>query len=325
MKKILCFGEALVDMLSNALENEHASQETFTKFAGGAPANVSVAVAKLGGNAYFCGMLSSDIFGRFLLSSLQSHGVNTDYVPITEQAKTALAFVSLDAHGERTFEFYRDNTADLCFRADDFTPAWFNDCGVFHFCSNTLTDTNISLTTQKGVALAKAQGCVVSFDINLRTNLWPVSRDPRASILPLLEHCDMIKASKEELECLAQGQSVADFIEQTLNGGCQLFIVTDGGNPVHWYTATGKQSFTPIKVNMVDATAAGDAFVGGLLYQLGLLDLTATSFAQLCIKTKDILPIIEFASACGAHAASAKGAFTSLPSQQSLTAFRSAI
>jgi fructokinase len=323
MKKTLCFGEALVDMLSNALENEHASQETFTKFAGGAPANVSVAVAKLGGNAYFSGMLSSDMFGRFLLASLQTHGVNTDYVPVTEQAKTALAFVSLDTQGERTFEFYRDNTADLRFRGDDFDPAWFKDCGVFHFCSNTLTDENISLATQKGVALAKAQGCVVSFDINLRTNLWPESTDPRAFILPLLEHCTMIKASKEELEFLAKGQSTQDFIGQTLKGGCQLFIVTDAGNPLHWYTAAGKQSFTPIKINMVDATAAGDAFVGGLLYQLGLLDLTATSFAQLCIKAKEMNDIIEFASACGAHAASAKGAFTSLPSLQSLTAFRS--
>ncbi|WP_339901496.1 carbohydrate kinase [Paraglaciecola polaris] len=325
MKKILCFGEALVDLLSNTLDDDSVTQESFIKFAGGAPANVSVAAAKLGGNAYFSGMLSSDMFGDFLLKSLQKHGVKTDYVCVMSEAKTALAFVSLDDEGERTFEFYRDNSADLRFAYSDFKTHWFEDCSLFHFCSNTLTEQNIYDSTAFGIKMAQDSGCLVSFDINLRLNLWSANDTPRVKILPLLASCNIIKASKEELHYLAGEQPPEEFIQDVLHSGCQLFVVTDSCRPMHWYTQSGHASYCPTSVKMLDATAAGDAFVGGLLYQLGQLDLTQQSLKALCKQPDKLTPIMEFSSLCGAHAASRKGAFVSLPSQQSLAEFRSSL
>ena len=323
MKHTICFGEVLVDLLSNKLSQNSNEHEAFTKFAGGAPANVSVAIAKLGGNAYFAGMLSTDSFGDFLHNALKEQGVKTDFMRFTNQAKTALAFVSLDNDGDRTFEFYRDNTADLHFSNDDFSREWFEQCDIFHICSNTLTDKNIRNTTAYGVKFAKQNNSIVSFDINLRLNLWPSDANPREHILPLLKDCSIIKASKEELEYLAGEQSSDEFITQTLNNGCELFVVTDACNPMHWYTKNAKQTLHPKKVIMVDATAAGDAFVGGLLYQLGLHALTPASFSTLCENNAKLNTIFEFASLCGAHAASYKGAFNSLPNQKSLHDFRS--
>ena len=78
MKHTICFGEVLVDLLSNKLSQNNNEHEAFTKFAGGAPANVSVAIAKLGGNAYFAGMLSTDSFGDFLHNALKEQGVEID-------------------------------------------------------------------------------------------------------------------------------------------------------------------------------------------------------------------------------------------------------
>ncbi|MGY8837452.1 MAG: carbohydrate kinase family protein [Enterobacterales bacterium] len=325
MKHTICFGEVLVDLLSNKLSQNSNEHEAFTKFAGGAPANVSVAIAKLGGNAYFAGMLSTDSFGDFLHNALKEQGVKTDFMRFTNQAKTALAFVSLDNDGDRTFEFYRDNTADLHFSNNDFSREWFEQCDIFHICSNTLTDKNIRNTTAYGVKFAKQNNSIVSFDINLRLNLWPSDANPREHILPLLKDCSIIKASKEELEYLAGEQSSDEFIAQTLSNGCELFVVTDAGNPMHWYTKNAKQTLHPKKVTMVDATAAGDAFVGGLLYQLGLQNLTPNSFSELCNTPETLTTIFEFASLCGAHAASYKGAFNSLPNEKSLHDFRSAL
>jgi fructokinase len=322
MNTTICFGEVLIDMLSNKLAGEQNQQESFTKFAGGAPANVSVAIAKLGGDAYFAGMLANDMFGDFLYQALKNEGVKTDYMRFTPSAKTALAFVSLDEDGDRTFEFYRDGSADLQFSPQDFGDNWFNDNVIFHFCSNTLTEQHIRDTTLYGVQQAKQAQCIVSFDINLRLNLWDSSDTPRNYILPLLPYCDVIKASKEELIYLADEKTPEQFIQQTLSQGCQLFIVTDSSNPVIWYTQGGKQTYKPKKINMVDATAAGDAFVGGLLYQLSLQQLNSSSFTALCADNDTLLNMIEFASLCGAHAASYKGAFTSLPSTQSLNDFR---
>ncbi|MBG9994939.1 carbohydrate kinase [Pseudoalteromonas sp. NZS127_1] len=325
MKHTICFGEVLVDLLSNKLSQNSNEHEAFTKFAGGAPANVSVAIAKLGGNAYFAGMLSTDSFGDFLHNALKEQGVKTDFMRFTDHAKTALAFVSLDNDGDRTFEFYRDNTADLHFSNNDFSSEWFEQCDIFHICSNTLTDENIRNTTAYGVKFAKQNNSIVSFDINLRLNLWPSNANPREHILPLLKDCSIIKASKEELEYLAGEQSSDEFIAQTLSNGCELFVVTDASNPMYWFTKHGKQMLIPKKVTMVDATAAGDAFVGGLLYQLGLQALTPVSFSTLCENNSKLNTIFEFASLCGAHAASYKGAFNSLPNEKSLNDFRSAL
>ena len=106
MTPIIAFGEALVDMLSSRLGAATDAQETFTPYAGGAPANVAVACARLGVPSQFLGMVGDDTFGHFIVRELNSHGVDTSGVVFTQEARTALAFVSRDEAGERTFFFF---------------------------------------------------------------------------------------------------------------------------------------------------------------------------------------------------------------------------
>lgn len=134
---LVCFGEVLIDFLSDGKQ-----PESFTKYAGGAPANVAVAATKLGLPSSFCGMLGQDMFGEFLKKELHSLGVDTQYCQFTDKAKTALAFVSLDEQGERSFSFYRPPAADLLFRVDDFQSTMFSSHSILHVCSNSLTEHN---------------------------------------------------------------------------------------------------------------------------------------------------------------------------------------
>jgi sugar/nucleoside kinase (ribokinase family) len=178
MKKVIAFGEALIDMLSTTVTDEsNQTHEAFIKFPGGAPANVAAAVGKLGAPSYFAGKVGQDMFGDFLIETLQACNVKTDYMLQTSEAKTALAFVSLDGEGERSFEFYRDASADLLFTAEDFQDAWFEEPGLFHFCSNTLTQSQIRDVTIAGIRKAREAGFLISFDVNLRHNLWPKTED----------------------------------------------------------------------------------------------------------------------------------------------------
>src|SRR5690349_1190167 len=117
MTRLIAFGEALVDMLSSRL-GASTEKETFTPYAGGAPANVAVACARLGVPSLFVGMLGQDQFGDFILAELASHGVDVRHVERTRAAKTALAFVSRDASGDRRFDFYRPPSADLLYRPE---------------------------------------------------------------------------------------------------------------------------------------------------------------------------------------------------------------
>lgn len=324
MLKVVCFGEALVDMLSSQVAGAHPASgpEQFSKFAGGAPANAAVAVARLGGRAYFSGMLGDDLFGRFLHSELEAQGVATDYVRFTRAAKTALAFVSLDAQGERSFEFYRPPAADLLFRAADFHRDTFAGQGILHICSNSLTESAIADTSATAVTLAREAGWLVSFDVNLRHNLWPAGEANRERVNQVVAEADIVKLSIEELEYLAADENAetGGFIARQLRKRPQLVLVTDGDQPVQWATRSTWGGVRPPAVRAVDTTAGGDGFIGGFLYQMAAAGVTPDSLAQW-LDSGAHERALEFACACGAHAVSHRGAFVALPTQESLSVF----
>jgi len=309
--KVMAFGEALIDFLSNGA-TQAGELESFTKFPGGAPANVAVAVARLGGNSHFVGQVGDDAFGHFLKDSLNSYGVNTNNMLMTTEAKTALAFVSLDQTGERSFEFYRSPSADILFRESDFDSKWFTGSkGVFHTCSNTLTDADITRATLAGVSMARSANWIVSIDVNLRTNLWPNGQVDTQRVIEWMQRGDVVKASLEELAVLAEDPFA--LIEQTLAAGVTLFVLTDGGNAIRFYTAAyGESEVVTPKVEVKDTTAAGDAFVGGLLYKLAEQGGDQASLATL--SKQALVDIVRFAAACGADSVTKLGAYPSLPS-----------
>lgn len=309
-------------MLSSKIANSLNNQvEKFSKFPGGAPANVATAVALLGGDSYFAGKLSTDIFGRFLKRSLIEMGVKTDYASYTDMHKTALAFVSRNEVGDRSFEFYRNDTADLNFATQDFSSEWFSTKGIFHACSNTLTTERIFKATIHGLELAKKNDWLVSFDVNLRKKLWQNSEDSFSRIWRCLELANIIKFSKEELEFVADGGNEDEIINRLLRRDCNLIVVTDGPNPLRCFLKSGDVTMWPPKMNVKDTTAAGDAFVGGILYSLANAEYNRRNIKNLSHETKELQDILSFAIKCGAFAVTRDGAFTSLPTQEDLDKF----
>lgn len=328
MLTTISFGEVLIDMLSNKVGgNADSEQETFTKFAGGAPANVAVAVAKLGGDSRMAGKIGEDMFGDFLRDSLHEAGVNTDYLLSTREANTALAFVSLDDSGERSFTFYRNPSADMLFRADEFQTEWFANPGLFHFCSNTLTASDIAAATAAGAKMAADAGWLVSFDVNLRHNLWASGRADAELVWTLAADAHLVKMSIEEMDYLRGEQSEEQAIEQLFEGSAQLLLITDGGNPLRYFfkTASGLQQgqITPPAVKMVDSTAAGDAFVGGLMVQLAQQEISADQLLTFCSDTAKLEQALAYAARCGGYAAAHYGAFVALPTREQLESFHS--
>lgn len=311
-KAIVCFGEALIDFLASPPATGEA--RTFRQFAGGAPANAAVAVAKLGGRCEFVGMLGEDMFGDFLLDSLREAGAGVRHVRRTAMAKTALAFVSLDTHGERSFSFYRPPAADLLFRDADFDAGCFADAGVFHACSNSLTDPDIAAATLSGMARARAAGALVSLDLNLRPALWPDATPQSPVLWQALEAADLVKLAREELEFLKENGRFSDEdIVARLLRSARLVLVTDGGAPMRWHTRNGSGSLATFAVKAVDTTAAGDAFIGGLLSQLQRHDIDADGFDAFLANLPELQRCLRYAAACGALAVTRHGAFAALP------------
>lgn len=314
MAAVTCFGEALIDFLNTGHRAEGPINiPDFRQFPGGAPANVAVAIAKLGGEARFAGQVGNDTFGHFLKSSLEAYDVDTSNLLMHATAKTACAFVFLDEQGERSFEFFRDNTADLLLGERDVKDRWFMDADIFHFCSNTLTNPDIANTTLFALTKARKQECLVSFDINLRHNLWPSGKADRQTVLDCFPMVDLIKVSKEELDYL-EPQGELAFVKGAIEQGVSTVLITDGGNPIKVIAKGIFSEITPPKTNVVDTTAAGDAFTGGFLFALAeQKDVHKAITDQVKLEAMAL-----FASKCGAFTVARQGAFTALPTLDEL-------
>ncbi len=309
MGKVICFGEALIDFLQfNTELSSPLSLNHYCQYPGGAPANASVAVAKLGGSALFLGQVGDDAFGHFLENALNSYRVDTQYLLKHPTAKTALAFVMLDDDGERSFSFYRDKSADILFTSSQIPIDIFNTQDFVHFCSNTLTTSDIAATTQAVIKLAKKNKSIVSFDVNLRQNLWSVGQADIVLVNKFVNQANVLKFSKNELIYLADGNE-KNYIDKLLQNSCQLLVVTNDGEAIEYYSQFHKGQVFPPKVDVVDTTAGGDAFSGGLLFKLS----QAKSWQNILKDDTQLHELVTFAVACGAHTVARAGAFPALP------------
>ncbi|MEC8786640.1 MAG: PfkB family carbohydrate kinase, partial [Pseudomonadota bacterium] len=173
--KILCLGEVLIDMLSQGAapkEGNIPAMKPFQPYAGGAPANVAVAVAQLGGESAMVSKVGDDTFGAFLKEMLEHYKVNTDFVWTTQEGNTALAFVNLDADGERSFDFYVDNAAHKHISEQDLSTIDCDKNTVLHFCSGSISGPELIPGTEFILNKAKENGMMVCFDINYRPAFW---------------------------------------------------------------------------------------------------------------------------------------------------------
>jgi fructokinase len=321
MSAVVCFGEALIDF--HAVDADGPRRlPAFVPHPGGAPANVAVAVARLGGDVAFAGMLGRDMFADMLLRDLADAGVDTGLVRRTDAANTALAFVALDADGERSFSFYRPPAADLLFRDSDFDDRTLAAAAIFHAGSCSLTEPGIADTTLSGMRRARAGGALVSFDMNLRPALWPRDADPAPRLWAALELADLVKLSAEEFAFLAvRAGGEAQACTRLWQGATRLLLVTDGARPLRWFAPDATGRFDPFAVRAVDSTGAGDAFVGGFLLALAEHGIDAAALPAFAVADDRRDAGLRFAAACGALAVGRVGSFAAMPDRLAVERF----
>ncbi|MEW5313195.1 MAG: hypothetical protein WDW38_004781 [Sanguina aurantia] len=168
------------------------------------------------------------------------------------------------------------------------------------FPLSNLTDPDLAAATYEGMRRARHAGALVSFDLNLRPALWPKDADPRLQLWPALLLADVVKLSAEEFTFLAVDGEEA-VLEALWQGEASLLVVTDGDKTMRWFHPDMDGQLPCYSVPMVDATAAGDAFVGGLLYQLAALDGRGRERLRPLLESLPRLhAVLRYAAACGA-------------------------
>jgi len=322
MSKLICFGEVLVDFIESD-SKEIDSKESTNTYAGGAPANVAVGFAKLGGKSLLLGGIGGDQYADFLMEQLKKHKVDIRSLTSFPNAKTAKAVVSLDQKNERSFQIYRDDTADTLITADNLNQSVFSKNNMFHFCSNTLTSSSLFSTTSKALQLATTNDLLVSFDVNIRLDLWGDVALIKPRISQLFEYCDIVKMSKDELEFLSKqsDKEVKDYIDYCLNKGVNLLLVTDGENPIIGYSKNLHESVISPSVSVADTTAAGDSFISGFLWKFSQLLKNGNKDKLASFTANELKNCMQFAAICGAITCSEKGAFDAMPTQEKINNF----
>lgn len=308
MMGIVAFGELLIDFVSLETGVSVGEASGFEKKPGGAPANVAVAAAKLGQPSAFLGQVGDDPFGYYLEGVLRAEDVNTRGLRFSSGARTALAFVSLRADGERSFVFYRQPSADMLMTPDDVALDVIDGQDVFHFGSITLISEPSRSATLSAVNYARERGLFISYDPNLRLSLWSDADTARAGLLSGLPYADLVKVSDEELEFLTGGHDVSPLWRD----GMKLIVVTHGAGGSTIHTRSEQFDAPGFLVHAVDTTGAGDGFVAGLL--TGLIEHGANNSAALP-------QILRFANAVGAITTTARGAIPALPTRAQVEAF----
>ena len=263
MYDVTALGELLIDFTDAGMSP--SGQKLFERNPGGAPANVLVALQRLGHSTAFVGKVGCDMHGVFLRQTLEENDVDCSGLVSDPDHFTTLAFVALDPTGERTFSFARKPGADTQLRPEELNRDVLQNTRVLHVGSLSLTDEPARSATHHALELAKEAGCVLSYDPNYRANLWPnvgAAMEQMRSVLPMM---DLVKISDEECGLLTDfdepDAAAAAIVEQ----GASVCVVTVGGDGAYVRTAEGGEIVPPFPAGVVDTTGAGDSFWGGFL------------------------------------------------------------
>lgn len=304
MSKIWVLGDAVVDLIPDG-------EQHYLRCAGGAPANVAVGVARLGGQSGFIGRVGNDPLGKFMRETLQAEGVNIDQMILDPKQRTSTVIVGLD-EGERSFTFMVNPSADQFLEVGDLPV--FQQGDWLHCCSIALINNPSRATTLEAIRRVKEVGGFVSFDPNLRESLWASLDEMKNEVNRVVAMADVLKFSEEELTLLTNTTTLEAATQAiTAQYPDKLIIITLGKDGAIYHLNGNSQIVAGKALKPVDTTGAGDAFVGGLLAGLS----EAGNWQNEAV----LVEVIRKANASGALATTAKGAMSALPNKAQLEAF----
>lgn len=306
MLDIVALGESLIDFTPSGI-NEMGMQ-LFSRNPGGAPANVLAMAARLGGKTAFVGKVGDDDFGRFLEKTMLDARIDCSGLKKDSEIPTTLAFVQLNAQGNRSFTFYRKPGADIMLEKEEVPEKLLKNCRIFHFGSVSLTDEPCRSATVFAAEKARGHGALISFDPNFRPLLWSDIPTAKKTILDIVPFADLVKVSDEEMELLTGETDLEKGSEKLCALGPKVVFVTLGPKGAYFKAPTGTGIFPAYNVKTIDTTGSGDAFWGTVLWKL-----TRENKPLEDISLSDWQKLTMLANAAGSLTSAKKGAIPAMP------------
>ena len=297
---LLCIGEILADMIGE----EKNGITTYERKAGGAPFNVACALKKFGADVKFVGSVGDDLIGRFLIKYAKDFGMDTTYIHQSSERNTTLAFVELNEEGDRSFCFYRKNTADYCM--PPVSDELIKSADIVCIGSLMLADSGCVEYAMDIIERTHAFGKTVAFDVNYRTDIYRDKESAIKTYKKILAASDIVKFSEDEVEI---------FTEDYVNGLTdKLVLITLGKDGSEWRFKGKRGRIPAITVKPIDTTGAGDAFFAGTL---SVLDKNAGSPVSDALLNE----ALRFGNVAGALNTTGRGAIDNLPNLDTINKY----
>ena len=302
---VIALGELLIDFTMNGQSEQ--GNNMFEACPGGAPCNVLALLNKMGKKTAFIGKVGKDQFGALLRDTITEAGIDASNLMVDENVNTTLAFVHTFPDGDREFSFYRNPGADMMLTADEVNPEVVKDTKVFHFGTLSMTHEGVREATKKAVETAKANGCLVSFDPNLRPPLWSSLDLAKEQMEYGFGKCDILKISDNEIQFVSGKEDYDEgiaYLQETYN--IPLILLTMGRDGSRAYYKGMRVERPGFLVKAIETTGAGDTFCGSSLNYLVDHDFENLTEEQLG-------EMLTFANAAAALVTTKKGAIKAMP------------
>lgn len=302
---VIALGELLIDFTMNGQSEQ--GNNMFEACPGGAPCNVLALLNKMGKKTAFIGKVGKDQFGALLRDTITEAGIDASNLMVDENVNTTLAFVHTFPDGDREFSFYRNPGADMMLTADEVNPEVVKDTKVFHFGTLSMTHEGVREATKKAVETAKANGCLVSFDPNLRPPLWSSLDLAKEQMEYGFGKCDILKISDNEIQFVSGKEDYDEgiaYLQETYN--IPLILLTMGKDGSRAYYKGMRVERPGFSVKAIETTGAGDTFCGNSLNYLVDHDFENLTEEQLG-------EMLTFANAAAALVTTKKGAIKAMP------------
>lgn len=302
---VIALGELLIDFTMNGQSEQ--GNNMFEACPGGAPCNVLALLNKMGKKTAFIGKVGKDQFGTLLRETITEAGIDASNLVVDENVNTTLAFVHTFPDGDREFSFYRNPGADMMLTADEVNPEVVKDTKIFHFGTLSMTHDGVREATKKAVETANENGCLVSFDPNLRPPLWSSLDLAKEQMEYGFGKCDILKISDNEIQFVSGKEDYDEgiaYLQEKYN--IPLILLTMGKDGSRAYYKGMRVERPGFSVKAIETTGAGDTFCGSSLNYLVEHDFDNLTEEQLG-------EMLTFANAAAALVTTKKGAIKAMP------------
>ena len=303
---VTALGELLIDFTENGLSQQ--GNYLLEANPGGAVCNVLAMLTRLGKKTAYIGKVGDDFLGRHLKEVVETVGIDTRNLLLDPQVHTTLAFVHTYPDGDRDFSFYRNPGADMNLRAEEVNEELIAQSRVFHFGSLSMTHPDVREATKKALRIAKENGCLITYDPNLRPPLWNTLEEAKEQITFGMTQCDILKISDNEIQWFT-GEEDFDagirVLQETYHIPLILLSLGREGSRAY-YRGMKVESAPFLQKNTIETTGAGDTFcacVINYVLEHGLEDL----------REEDLHEMLRYANAAASLITTRKGALRVMP------------